>query len=215
MSAQLIAALGFAARLVLILVRVPITTSMTLVGVGGTAWIAGCPLALATLKQSPFECASACTPYSLAWSSERGTGRNCSAREQPPGRWPQLLPARPAPWRTVRRPYSQGRAFSRTRRPQSDAPAWGAGHAPGPPGGDAAWARVQRRGDGAWPGWHGGAGSPRSRGSLAGLPRRSPPRLCPAVCVQSVLLGGFNQRFARHPALANKRLSGAGYRPQM
>jgi tripartite ATP-independent transporter DctM subunit len=61
MSELLIAALGFAVLLVLILVRVPIAAAMALVGVGGTAWIAGWPVALATLKQSPFERASSYT----------------------------------------------------------------------------------------------------------------------------------------------------------
>ena len=35
--------------------------AMALVGVGGTAWLAGWPVALATLKQSPFERASSYT----------------------------------------------------------------------------------------------------------------------------------------------------------
>jgi C4-dicarboxylate transporter, DctM subunit len=61
MSELLIAALGFAVLLVLILVRVPIAAAMALVGVGGTAWLAGWPVALATLKQSPFERASSYT----------------------------------------------------------------------------------------------------------------------------------------------------------
>jgi tripartite ATP-independent transporter DctM subunit len=61
MSELLIAVLGFAVLLVLILVRVPIAAAMALVGVGGTAWIAGWPVALATLKQSPFERASSYT----------------------------------------------------------------------------------------------------------------------------------------------------------
>jgi tripartite ATP-independent transporter DctM subunit len=61
MSELLIAALGFAVLLVLILVRVPIAAAMGLVGVGGTAWLAGWPVALATLKQSPFERASSYT----------------------------------------------------------------------------------------------------------------------------------------------------------
>jgi C4-dicarboxylate transporter DctM subunit len=61
MSELLLAALGFAVLLVLILVRVPIAAAMALVGVGGTAWIAGWPVALATLKQSPFERASSYT----------------------------------------------------------------------------------------------------------------------------------------------------------
>jgi tripartite ATP-independent transporter DctM subunit len=61
MSELLIAALGFAALLVLILARVPIAAAMALVGVGGTAWLAGWSVALATLKQSPFERASSYT----------------------------------------------------------------------------------------------------------------------------------------------------------
>jgi tripartite ATP-independent transporter DctM subunit len=61
MSELLIAALGFAVLLLLILVRVPIAAAMALVGVGGTAWIAGWPVALATLRQSPFERASSYT----------------------------------------------------------------------------------------------------------------------------------------------------------
>jgi tripartite ATP-independent transporter DctM subunit len=61
MSELLIAALGFAVLLLLILARVPIAAAMALVGVGGTAWIAGWQVALATLRQSPFERASSYT----------------------------------------------------------------------------------------------------------------------------------------------------------
>jgi tripartite ATP-independent transporter DctM subunit len=61
MSELLIATLGFAVLLALILVRVPIAAAMALVGVGGTAWLAGWPVALATLRQSPFERASSYT----------------------------------------------------------------------------------------------------------------------------------------------------------
>ena len=61
MSELLIAALGFAALLVLILARLPIAAAMAIVGVGGTAWIAGWPAALATLKHGPIERASSYT----------------------------------------------------------------------------------------------------------------------------------------------------------
>jgi tripartite ATP-independent transporter DctM subunit len=61
MSELLIAVLGFAVLLVLILIRMPIAAAMALVGVGGTAWIAGWQVALATLRQSPFERASSYT----------------------------------------------------------------------------------------------------------------------------------------------------------
>jgi C4-dicarboxylate transporter DctM subunit len=61
MSELLIAALGFAVLLLLILARLPIAAAMALVGVGGTAWIAGWQVALATLRQSPFERASSYT----------------------------------------------------------------------------------------------------------------------------------------------------------
>jgi tripartite ATP-independent transporter DctM subunit len=56
-----IAALGFAALLGLMLVRVPIAASMAIVGVFGTAAIGGWPVALATLRQGPFERASSYT----------------------------------------------------------------------------------------------------------------------------------------------------------
>jgi C4-dicarboxylate transporter, DctM subunit len=61
MNELLIAALGFAALLVLILARLPIAAAMAIVGVGGTAWIAGWPAALATLKHGPIERASSYT----------------------------------------------------------------------------------------------------------------------------------------------------------
>jgi tripartite ATP-independent transporter DctM subunit len=61
MSELLIAILGFAVLLVLILARVPIAMAMALVGVGGTTCVAGWPVALATLKQGPFERASSYT----------------------------------------------------------------------------------------------------------------------------------------------------------
>ncbi len=61
MNELLIAALGFVALLVLILVRLPIAAAMAIVGVGGTAWIAGWPAALATLKHGPIERASSYT----------------------------------------------------------------------------------------------------------------------------------------------------------
>jgi C4-dicarboxylate transporter, DctM subunit len=47
--------------LALILVRLPIAAAMAIVGVGGTAWVAGWPAALATLQQDPFERASSYT----------------------------------------------------------------------------------------------------------------------------------------------------------
>jgi tripartite ATP-independent transporter DctM subunit len=56
-----LAALGFAALLLLMLVRVPIAASMAIVGVFGTAAIAGWPVALATLRAGPFERASSYT----------------------------------------------------------------------------------------------------------------------------------------------------------
>jgi C4-dicarboxylate transporter, DctM subunit len=61
MNELLIAALGFVALLALILVRLPIAAAMAIVGVGGTAWVAGWPAALATLKQGPLERASSYT----------------------------------------------------------------------------------------------------------------------------------------------------------
>jgi tripartite ATP-independent transporter DctM subunit len=56
-----IAALGFAALLLLMLARVPIAVAMALVGAFGTAAIAGWPAALATLRQGPFERATSYT----------------------------------------------------------------------------------------------------------------------------------------------------------
>jgi tripartite ATP-independent transporter DctM subunit len=61
MHEVLIAALGFVALFALILARLPIAAAVAIVGVGGTAWIAGWPVALATLKQGPFERASSYT----------------------------------------------------------------------------------------------------------------------------------------------------------
>jgi C4-dicarboxylate transporter, DctM subunit len=61
MSELLIAVLGFAVLLLLILLRMPIAAAMALVGVGGTTCIAGWQVALATLRQSPFERASSYT----------------------------------------------------------------------------------------------------------------------------------------------------------
>ncbi len=61
MNELLIAALGFVALLALILVRLPIAAAMAIVGVAGTTWVAGWPVALATLKQGPFERASSYT----------------------------------------------------------------------------------------------------------------------------------------------------------
>jgi C4-dicarboxylate transporter DctM subunit len=63
MSGLGLSALGFASLLVLILLRVPIAVAMAIVGVGGTAAIAGWPAALATITQGPFERASS---YTLA-----------------------------------------------------------------------------------------------------------------------------------------------------
>jgi tripartite ATP-independent transporter DctM subunit len=60
-SELVIAALGFAGLLLLMLVRVPIAASMAIVGVFGSAAIAGWPVALATLRQGPFERASSYT----------------------------------------------------------------------------------------------------------------------------------------------------------
>lgn len=61
MSELTVSALGFAALLGLILVRVPIAVAMAVVGVVGTASLAGWPAALATLRQGPFERASSYT----------------------------------------------------------------------------------------------------------------------------------------------------------
>jgi tripartite ATP-independent transporter DctM subunit len=56
-----IALAGFAVLLALILARMPIAAAMALVGVGGTAWIAGWPAALAIVRQGPFERATSYT----------------------------------------------------------------------------------------------------------------------------------------------------------
>jgi tripartite ATP-independent transporter DctM subunit len=56
-----VSALGFVVLLILILLRVPIAVAMAIVGVGGTAVLAGWPAALATLKQGPFERATSYT----------------------------------------------------------------------------------------------------------------------------------------------------------
>jgi tripartite ATP-independent transporter DctM subunit len=61
MNELLITVLGFMVLLGLILARVPIAAAMALVGVGGTAYIAGWPAALAILRQGPFERASSYT----------------------------------------------------------------------------------------------------------------------------------------------------------
>ena len=53
MSPVSVSLLGFAALLALILVRLPIAAAMAIVGVGGTAAIAGWPAALATLRPGP------------------------------------------------------------------------------------------------------------------------------------------------------------------
>jgi C4-dicarboxylate transporter DctM subunit len=56
-----VSAVGFAALLALILVRVPIAVAMAVVGVAGTTWLSGWPAALATLRQGPFERATSYT----------------------------------------------------------------------------------------------------------------------------------------------------------
>ena len=61
MNELLITVVGFAAMLVLILLRVPIAAAMAIVGVAGSAALAGWPAALATLRQGPFERASSYT----------------------------------------------------------------------------------------------------------------------------------------------------------
>ncbi len=61
MSELGISVVGFAALLALILLRLPIGAAMALVGVAGTAWLSGWPVALATLRQGPFERASSYT----------------------------------------------------------------------------------------------------------------------------------------------------------
>jgi C4-dicarboxylate transporter DctM subunit len=57
----LITVVGFAVMLALILLRVPIAVAMAIVGVAGSAALAGWPAALATLRQGPFERASSYT----------------------------------------------------------------------------------------------------------------------------------------------------------
>jgi C4-dicarboxylate transporter, DctM subunit len=61
MNELLIAALGFVLLFALILARMPIAAAMAIVGVLGTAWMAGWPAAWAILRQSPFERASSYT----------------------------------------------------------------------------------------------------------------------------------------------------------
>jgi tripartite ATP-independent transporter DctM subunit len=61
MHELLISALGFALMMVLILARVPIAAAMAIVGVLGSAALAGWSAALATLKQGPFERATSYT----------------------------------------------------------------------------------------------------------------------------------------------------------
>jgi C4-dicarboxylate transporter DctM subunit len=61
MHELLIAALGFALLFTLILARVPIAAAMAVVGIVGTTWLSGWPVALAILKQAPFERASSYT----------------------------------------------------------------------------------------------------------------------------------------------------------
>ena len=61
MNELLTSALGFLALFMLILARLPIAAAMAIVGILGTAWIAGWPAALATVRQGPFERASSYT----------------------------------------------------------------------------------------------------------------------------------------------------------
>jgi C4-dicarboxylate transporter, DctM subunit len=61
MSELLVSVVGFAALLVLILGRMPIAAAMAIVGLAGTTWLAGWPVALATLRQAPFERATSYT----------------------------------------------------------------------------------------------------------------------------------------------------------
>jgi tripartite ATP-independent transporter DctM subunit len=61
MDELLTSALGFLALFMLILARLPIAAAMAIVGILGTAWIAGWPAALATVRQGPFERASSYT----------------------------------------------------------------------------------------------------------------------------------------------------------
>jgi tripartite ATP-independent transporter DctM subunit len=60
-SALVVSAVGFAVLIALILARVPIAVAMAIVGVGGTAALGGWPVALAVLRQGPFERASSYT----------------------------------------------------------------------------------------------------------------------------------------------------------
>lgn len=61
MTELLVAVLGFALMMVLILARMPIAAAMAIVGVLGSAALAGWSAALATLKQGPFERATSYT----------------------------------------------------------------------------------------------------------------------------------------------------------
>jgi C4-dicarboxylate transporter DctM subunit len=56
-----VATVGFAALLVLILLRVPIAVAMAVVGVAGTTWLSDWSTALATLRHGPFERATSYT----------------------------------------------------------------------------------------------------------------------------------------------------------
>jgi C4-dicarboxylate transporter DctM subunit len=83
MSGLGISVLGFAGLLLLIVLRVPIAVAMAIVGVAGTAAIAGWPAALATLTQGPFERASSYTLVVIPLfvlmgylASEAGLSRN-------------------------------------------------------------------------------------------------------------------------------------------
>ena len=61
MNELVVSALGFALMMVLILARMPIAAAMAIVGVLGSAALAGWSAALATLKQGPFERATSYT----------------------------------------------------------------------------------------------------------------------------------------------------------
>jgi C4-dicarboxylate transporter, DctM subunit len=61
MSELLVSVLGFGALLILILARMPIAAAMAIVGLAGTTWLSGWAVALATLRQAPFERASSYT----------------------------------------------------------------------------------------------------------------------------------------------------------
>jgi C4-dicarboxylate transporter, DctM subunit len=61
MSELLVSVVGFAALLILILGRMPIAAAMAIVGLAGTTWLSGWPVALATLRQAPFERATSYT----------------------------------------------------------------------------------------------------------------------------------------------------------